>query len=44
LLRATTAYRSPRGAAIQRFGVRNVDGVTTVFGVGYFGPPDVPQL
>jgi len=33
LLRPTTAYRSPRGAAIQRFGVRNVNGVTTVFGV-----------
>jgi hypothetical protein len=26
--------RSPRGAASQRFGVRNVNGVTTVFGVG----------
>jgi hypothetical protein len=33
LLRPTTAYRSPRGAAIQRFGLRNVNGVTTVFGV-----------
>jgi hypothetical protein len=33
LLRPTTAYRSPRGAAIQRFGVRNVNGATTVFGV-----------
>jgi lipoprotein-anchoring transpeptidase ErfK/SrfK len=32
-LRATTAYRSPGGAAIRRFGRLNVNGVTTVFGV-----------
>jgi hypothetical protein len=32
-LRATTAYRSPGGAAIHRFGRLNVNGVTTVFGV-----------
>jgi hypothetical protein len=33
LLRPTTAYRTPRGAAIQRFGVRNVNVVTAVFAV-----------
>jgi lipoprotein-anchoring transpeptidase ErfK/SrfK len=32
-LRATTAYRSPGGAAIRRFGRLNVNGATTVFGV-----------
>jgi len=32
-LRATTAYRSPGGVTIQRFGQKNVNGVTTVFGV-----------
>jgi hypothetical protein len=32
-LRPTTAYRSPGGAAIRRFGRLNVNGVTTVFGV-----------
>jgi lipoprotein-anchoring transpeptidase ErfK/SrfK len=32
-LRATTAYRSPGGKAIQRFGQENVNGATTVFGV-----------
>jgi lipoprotein-anchoring transpeptidase ErfK/SrfK len=32
-LRATTAYRSPGGAAIRRFGRQNVNGATTVFGV-----------
>jgi lipoprotein-anchoring transpeptidase ErfK/SrfK len=32
-VRATTAYRSPGGAAIQRFGRRNANGATTVFGV-----------
>jgi hypothetical protein len=32
-LRATTAYRSPGGAAIHRFGRLNVNGASTVFGV-----------
>jgi hypothetical protein len=32
-LRATTAYRSPGGARIRRFGRENVNGATTVFGV-----------
>jgi hypothetical protein len=32
-LRPTTAYRSPGGAAIQHFGLRNANGATTVFGV-----------
>ena len=32
-LRATTAYRSPGGAVIRRFGRQNVNGATTVFGV-----------
>lgn len=32
-LRATTAYRSPGGAAIRRFARLNVNGATTVFGV-----------
>ena len=31
--RATTAYRSPGGVAIRRFGVVNVNGAATVFGV-----------
>ncbi len=31
--RATTAYRSPGGAAIRRFGLVNVNGAATVFGV-----------
>jgi lipoprotein-anchoring transpeptidase ErfK/SrfK len=32
-VRATTAYRSPGGAAIRRFGLQNVNGAATVFGV-----------
>ena len=32
-VRATTAYRSPGGAAIRRFARLNVNGATTVFGV-----------
>ena len=32
-LRATTAYRSPGGAVIHRFGRQNVNGAQTVFGV-----------
>ncbi len=31
--RPTTAYRSPGGAAIRRFGLANVNGAATVFGV-----------
>jgi lipoprotein-anchoring transpeptidase ErfK/SrfK len=32
-LRPVAAYRSPGGAAIRRFGVRNANGAPTVFGV-----------
>jgi lipoprotein-anchoring transpeptidase ErfK/SrfK len=32
-VQATTAYRSPGGAALRRFGRQNVNGATTVFGV-----------
>ena len=32
-LRTTTAYRSPGGAAIRHFGLQNVNGAATVFGV-----------
>ena len=32
-LRATTAYRSPGGAAIRRFAELNANGATTIFGV-----------
>jgi lipoprotein-anchoring transpeptidase ErfK/SrfK len=33
VVRPTTAYRAPAGAAVARFGLKNVNGVTTVFGV-----------
>jgi lipoprotein-anchoring transpeptidase ErfK/SrfK len=33
VVRPTTAYRAPAGAPIARFGLKNVNGVTTVFGV-----------
>src|SRR5439155_21090823 len=33
VIRPTTAYRSPGGSAIQRFGLRNVNGAATVFAV-----------
>jgi lipoprotein-anchoring transpeptidase ErfK/SrfK len=33
VLRPTAAYRSPGGEVIQRFGLRNVNGAATVFGV-----------
>jgi lipoprotein-anchoring transpeptidase ErfK/SrfK len=32
-VRPTTAFRAPGGAAVARFGLRNVNGVSTVFGV-----------